>query len=532
MRTLLPSSRGGFRVRLSAFDTLWAAATPLLALDIRDASILSTEHLTGATLYWGASFVFALVAFLVFRLNDGISRYFSVDDAINVMKAACGANLMSALVLFSFTRLDGIPRSTPIIQILILSVGLLTVRGLHRWRDTNGKIAVREGDTEPEQILMIGVNRLTALYINFLQACCPNQYRIIGILDNEAPLTGHTMLGIPVVAATPNIEGVIREFELHGVSTDRILVAGDKQSLPVSYLEELGRLCSRREIMLQFIPELIGLDRLQAVRRKPQPKSAVPNVHFVNLPAYHNTKRIIDFVASSGAILILAPLFIVAAFLVVVDVGAPVLFWQQRLGRGGHNLLLYKFRTFRPPFDSNGATIPENERLSWIGHLLRRTRLDELPQLFSVLVGDMSLVGPRPLLPHDQPADASVRLSVRPGITGWAQANGGNLVTAEEKGALDAWYVRNASLRLDLRIIGMTIRFFLTGERRSEQALQEALGATDAGPRLTRAQQTRSFLHQAMGTLLDQPAAVTVGAEPAGTSDTISNGRSDRSDHI
>ena len=109
-----------------------------------------------------------------------------------------------------------------------------------------------------------------------------------------------------------------------------------------------------------------------------------------------------------------------------------------------------------------------------IGRLLRKTRLDELPQLFNVLVGDMSLIGPRPLLPHDQPTNPSVRLSARPGITGWAQVNGGNLVTVDEKGALDEWYIRNASLWLDLRIVGLTFLFLLTGERRSEQAVVDA----------------------------------------------------------
>ncbi len=106
--------------------------------------------------------------------------------------------------------------------------------------------------------------------------------------------------------------------------------------------------------------------------------------------------------------------------------------------------------------------------------LLRRLRLDELPQLFHVLVGEMSLIGPRPLLPQDQPANSTLRLLVRPGITGWAQINGGNLVTTEEKGALDDWYVQNASFRLDLRIVFYTLIFFFTGERRAERAVAEA----------------------------------------------------------
>ena len=138
------------------------------------------------------------------------------------------------------------------------------------------------------------------------------------------------------------------------------------------------------------------------------------------------------------------------------------------------NFFLYKFRTLRPPFDRHGQPVPNDQRISWIGHLLRESRLDEFPQLFNVLFGDMSLIGPRPLLPEDQPTNASLRLMVRPGLTGWAQINGGNLITPEEKGALDDWYVQKASLWLDLRIALLTLRFLFTGERRSEQAVSEA----------------------------------------------------------
>ena len=126
---------------------------------------------------------------------------------------------------------------------------------------------------------------------------------------------------------------------------------------------------------------------------------------------------------------------------------------------------MYKFRTMQSPFGRLGQSLPQNRRLSPIGHLLRKTGLDELPQLLNVLVGDMSLVGPRPLLPEDQPADPTIRLMVRPGITGWAQVNGGKQITSEEKDDLDAWYIRNASPLLDLRILLLTCRYIFVGNR-------------------------------------------------------------------
>jgi len=185
-------------------------------------------------------------------------------------------------------------------------------------------------------------------------------------------------------------------------------------------------------------------------------------------------KRIIDAVAAGTLLLLLLPLWGIAAIVVLLDVGSPVLFWQQRVGWCGRELQIYKLRTLRAPFDQKGKRIPKDHRLSWIGRVLRQTRIDELPQLLNVLVGDMSLVGPRPLLPEDQPPNSAIRLTVRPGVTGWAQVNGGTSLSSTEKDALDVWYICNASLSLDLRILGMTFLSLLRGDRRSEIALAQA----------------------------------------------------------
>ena len=185
-------------------------------------------------------------------------------------------------------------------------------------------------------------------------------------------------------------------------------------------------------------------------------------------------KRQFDAVASAILILWLLPLLAIAAVIILIEIGLPVLFWQQRLGLGGRALQLYKLRTLRAPFDRKGHRIPDERRLSRSGRLLRLLRIDELPQLLNVLIGDMSLIGPRPLLLQDQPPDCTVRLCVRPGITGWAQVNGGAKLSATEKAALDVWYIRNASLALDLRIIGKTFVSLARGDRRSERALAQA----------------------------------------------------------
>jgi lipopolysaccharide/colanic/teichoic acid biosynthesis glycosyltransferase len=177
------------------------------------------------------------------------------------------------------------------------------------------------------------------------------------------------------------------------------------------------------------------------------------------LQGYFRVKRVFDIVGSFALILLFSPLFLIAGLMVLLDVGPPILFWQERLGWKGRAFLIYKFRTLRAPFE--GTSLLVGREPSAIGRVLRATRMDELPQLLNVLIGDMSLIGPRPLLPEDQPDNNSLRLSVRPGISGWAQINGGKLVTKEEKEKLDEYYIRNASLWMDLRIGFATLAVML-----------------------------------------------------------------------
>jgi lipopolysaccharide/colanic/teichoic acid biosynthesis glycosyltransferase len=473
MRIHLPSSRGYFRAGLSVFDTFWAALAPLLALYVRGAYILSEEGAALAALYCSISFVFALIAFLTFRVNDGLSRYFSVHDAINILRASAAAGVMTAVVLFTFTRLEGIPRSTPLIYVFILATGLITARAIAVLRESKND-GSHVDDTPAEHIVMIGANHLSALYIKLVRSYSPQRHRVIAVVDDESSLFGRRVVGVPVVSTTTDLERTIVEFQVHGVSVDRIIVGGDDGLLSQDALAEVRRVCQSQDIELQFVPHLIGLDAF-----KTKPKSAAAalpkELPSFNLPHYHSVKRIIDFVLSAAALIVLSPVLILISLLVLLDVGTPVVFWQQRVGRGGTSFFLYKFRTLHSPFDWQGQPVPEDQRLSWIGRFLRNCRLDELPQLFNVLVGEMSLIGPRPLLPEDQPTNSKSRLLARPGVTGWAQVNGGTLVTNDEKGALDEWYVRHASLWLDLRILALTIRFAFTGERRSEREVKKAL---------------------------------------------------------
>jgi len=171
-------------------------------------------------------------------------------------------------------------------------------------------------------------------------------------------------------------------------------------------------------------------------------------------------KRAFDLIAASLLLVLALPLIAVIAALIRALLGVPVLFTQQRPGLGARPFTLYKFRSMTDARESDGQLLPDELRLTRLGKLLRKLSLDELPQLWNVVRGDMSLVGPRPLLMEYLPLyslEQARRHEVRPGVTGWTQVNGRNALTWEEKFALDIWYVDNRSFRLDLRIVGLTL---------------------------------------------------------------------------
>ena len=170
-------------------------------------------------------------------------------------------------------------------------------------------------------------------------------------------------------------------------------------------------------------------------------------------------KRIFDFVVALAMLLLLSPLLLTLALIVRLFLGSPVLFTQSRPGLDGKPFLLRKFRSMRNEEDIDGNPLPDEQRLNYFGLWLRRSSLDELPELLNVLRGEMSLVGPRPLLPEYlayYTKEQSRRHEVLPGITGWAQVHGRNALSWEEKFQMDVWYVDNRNFWIDLKILVMT----------------------------------------------------------------------------
>jgi lipopolysaccharide/colanic/teichoic acid biosynthesis glycosyltransferase len=469
MQIPVPTSRAGRKSHLSGWDLLWALVCPALALYLRDAQILTNADLGAVTTFWVISTASTLVALFVFRIHEEMAHYFSIHNTVDIARAVVLAELLTCMALFVLTRLDGIPRSTPLIHGLLLASTLVGTRILIAI--IQGEDKSIEGHFRCGRTILIGANRFASFFIKMLNAYSPNQQRVMGVLDERPGMVGRSICGVRILGLPQHLESIIDEFLVHGVRTEHVIIAGEANLLSYDAAREVERVCNDRGIELSFLPRMIGLhgaqpaaadfdvDRDVAIDPTPSP-----------VPAYFALKRCLDVVASLLMLIALLPLIAVVALLVLLDVGTPILFWQRRLGRNGRSFLVYKFRTLRAPFDRQGRPVPDEARLSATGRFLRLTRLDELPQLLNVMTGEMSLIGPRPLLPEDQPENSSLRLSVRPGITGWAQVNGGKLVTREEKQKLDEWYIRNASFTTDLRILIMTVRVVLRTSETSDEA--------------------------------------------------------------
>lgn len=198
-------------------------------------------------------------------------------------------------------------------------------------------------------------------------------------------------------------------------------------------------------------------------------------------------KRFFDFILSLIAIIMLSPVCLIVIVLVRIKLGSPVFFTQKRPGKDEKIFKMYKFRTMTNEVDENGNLLPDDKRLTKFGKLLRSTSLDELPELFNILKGDMSIVGPRPLLVRYLPLYNEYqkhRHDARPGFTGWAQCNGRNSISWEEKFDLDVYYVNHITFLLDVKIIFKTVKTVLCREGISSEAsatMEEFRGSQNEG---------------------------------------------------
>ena len=481
------------RYDLLMLDVFLMCFATLIALVLRENFEVASDRLFQASTYILATAVASVIVFSAVGTNRTVWRFMTLVDYLRVVEAVGLVIFGAVSVTFIYNRLDGLARSLPILQGLSGVALLVAARVLHRLSHERHQqqkssatfLQLAQNKTQVN-VLVIGITQVTEAYLRAAAEFVPGRIKIAGLVGISGRHVGRLVARCPVLGVPEDIEDILDRLDVHGVSIDRIVVATAFQSLKADQRDALLRVERSRAIALQVLAEDLGFD---GGSERPVPNAGsghntvTSDLCFEIEPSelqeiarrqYWTAKRAIDCLAAAAALVVLSPLMAIAAVFVAATMGSPVLFWQQRPGLGGKPIRLYKFRTMREAHDANGRRLSDAERVSRVGNLMRRLRLDELPQLLSVVRGEMAIIGPRPLLPCDQSDKYRARLLVRPGVTGWAQVVGGRDISPEDKAALDIWYVRNASLALDLEIAVRTIPMVLLGERISRPLIDRA----------------------------------------------------------
>lgn len=472
-------------LRILLADLALVSFALVAALVLRDNLEFSIDHLVALIPYGLLTISTAAIVLPLSGVTRAVWRYSAPQNYRDIVTAVVAIVAGAAALTFIVNRLEGVPRALPLLQALITATLMIGARIASRlWHarrspgDWQQDVIVPTADT----ILLVGLNELAELYLHCITRYARDRVRVMGLLDSRAP-RGQSLLSHRVLGAPEDVADVVRTLEVHGVVITRIALAVPLRELSTEAREALFALEASNAIPLEFLDEKFASERpsRQAARsgdateaqRQTYAFNARNGEGLASSP-YRTVKRALDIIGAAVLLVMLAPIMGLAALVTIVDVGFPVLFWQQRPGLGAQPFKVFKFRTMAAAHDAQGRRRLESQRISRIGNAMRRTRVDELPQLISILMGRMSFVGPRPLLPVDQPAEYSARLLVRPGLTGWAQIKGGRAISPTDKAALDVWYVKNMSFMLDVKIIFGTIPMILFGEKVESDAIAQA----------------------------------------------------------
>ena len=467
---VLAASRPVKPIIIAAADMIVAAIAPVAALAARRGHF---DDLDTYLTYWCASVICSGVCFFAFRIARGIWRYFSWRDLFLLALSVTTAVGSASFVSFTIDRMGPVSRTEPILHALILFAGLVLVRMIARQVERSKNLSrqsFKPGETSIRQTLVIGTSSLAEVYLRLAEematfASAPVD--VVGVVAEKARHVGRTIRGREIVGTVAEVKGVLERLSVHGVAVDTVVVAADERFLSPEALDELDQLESNG-VRIIHLHKLFGEPALQAV-------AAQELIEFQDTSELGTWpgKRFADVAIALTMLIFLFPFCALLCAIVFLDVGNPIIFWQIRPGFRAVATRFYKFRTMRHAYN-DGVAIPDDLRVSAVGRFVRRTRLDELPQLVNILFGQMSIVGPRPLLPRDLHEDGADRVRMRPGVTGWAQVIGGKLLNARDKMALDLWYGHHASFGLDALILWRTVLAVCRGDRVDAAAIEEA----------------------------------------------------------
>ncbi len=398
---------------------------------------------------------FFLILYAIFHLYEPKRHRNESNEIFDVIKAT-GIGVIIIIAIIFFGKINHIPRTLMPMFYFICSFNII----LERYIIRKVLYRTRKSGRNLKHIILVGYSNSAAVYIDRIKANPQWGYVIHGLFDDRLP-TDFNYRGVYVI-------GKIKELSdfLHNNSLDEVAITLNIREY--EKLESIVKVCEKSGVHTKFVPDYYNFI---STRPYTEDLDGLPIINIRNVPLTNTgnriVKRFIDIVGSLAAILIFSPVMIVVAILVKFSSPGPIIFTQERIGLHNKAFNMYKFRSMgvQPKSKEKSQWTTSNDpRVTKVGKFIRRTSIDELPQLFNVLKGDMSLVGPRPERPffvekfQEEIPRYMIKHQVRPGMTGWAQINGfrGN-TSIRGRIEHDLYYIENWSLALDFKILFLTI---------------------------------------------------------------------------